>query len=140
MTTSVSCARYAAVTSVLADGTSADEALTAYEYAAFQAMASGARFSVRRHDPGHTPAEAAEEFSKILRHLRITLALLDKQVADNPPAQQMPGTLAADLRFWAHTYGRIAARLYRQEARRDAAIIGEPQPTGPSFIAGGDLW
>ncbi|MFI5591229.1 hypothetical protein ACIA5G_39685 [Amycolatopsis sp. NPDC051758] len=140
MTASLSCACYAAITSVIADGTGADEALAAYEYAAFEAMASGARFYVRWHDTGHTQAEAAEELHRILRRLRITLALLEKQVADNPPARQAPGALGADLRSLAYTYGRIAARLYRAEASLDAGITGEHQPARSSSGSGSDLW
>ncbi|MEU0529160.1 hypothetical protein [Amycolatopsis tolypomycina] len=139
MTTSISCACYAAITSVVADWTGADEALAAYENAAFHALASGARFYVRRHDTGHTPAEAAEELRRILRRLRITLALLEKQVGENPPAQQVPGALGADLRSWAYAYGRIAARLYRAEARLDAGVTGEHQPIGSISLSGGDL-
>jgi hypothetical protein len=140
VTASVSCPCNAAITSVIADGTSADEALVAYEYAALQAMASGARLYVRWHGTGHTPPETAEEITGILRRLRITLALLETRIADNPPAQQLPGTLAAEVRSWAHTYGRIAAHLYRKAARLDAATVGEHQPTGSSAEPGSDLW
>ncbi|MEV7043950.1 hypothetical protein [Amycolatopsis sp. NPDC051061] len=140
MTADVSCPCSAAITSVVADGTGADEALAAYEYAAFQAIVSGARFYVRWHDTGHTPSEAAEELTRILRRLRITLALLEKRVADHPPDEQMPGTLAGEVRSWAHAYGRITARLYREAARLDAATLGEHQPTRSTAVSGGALW
>ncbi|MEV6639715.1 hypothetical protein [Amycolatopsis sp. NPDC051371] len=131
MTTSVSCPCSTAITDVTACEASAEEAIFAHEHAAFQALASGAQFYVRWHDTGHTPSEAATELNGILRRLRITLALLETQVAKTPPTQQMPGPLAGDVRSWAHIYGRIAAHLYREAARLDAATLGDHQPAVP---------
>jgi hypothetical protein len=119
---------------------SAEQAITAYELAAFQAMASGAEFYVRRHVAGHTPAEAADELDGILRRLRITLALQEKQVASQPPAQETPGMLARDMRSWAHTYAQIAAHFYREAARLDVPALGDHPHVTSGDVSGGDQW
>ncbi len=136
---SVSCPCGAAIAAALAGGVSTEQAITAYELAAFQAMASGAEFYVRRHDAGHTPAEAADELDGILRRLRITLALQEKQLATHPPAQETPGMVARDLRSWAHTYAQIAARFYREAARLDVSALGDHPRVTSAAVPGGDL-
>jgi hypothetical protein len=45
-----------------------DHAIAAYEQAAFQALAVGAQFYLRRHDTGDTPVEAATELDLLARH------------------------------------------------------------------------
>jgi hypothetical protein len=136
---SVSCPCGAAIAAVLAGGLSAEQAITAYELAAFQAMASGSEFYVRRHEAGHTPAEAADELDGILRRLRITLALQEKQVASHPPAQETPSMLAGDLRSWAHTYAQVAAHFYREAARLDVSVLGDQPHATSGTVPGGDL-
>lgn len=140
MAASVSCPCSAAITGVIAAGASAEDALLACEHATFQTLAAGARFYVRWHDTGHTPPDAADELDGILRRLRITLALLETRIAAHPPAQQMPGTLAGDVRSWAQTYGRIAAHLYREAARLDAATVDDRRHVASPSASGGDPW
>ncbi|SFW86901.1 hypothetical protein [Amycolatopsis australiensis] len=122
MSSIASCPCGTAISAIVTNEVGAEEATAAYERTVMQAMASGARFYVRWHDTGHTPADAAAELALIARHLRITLAQLEQHLAETPSAHQQPATLAEQLRFFARSYGHIAARLYREAERVDARV------------------
>ncbi|WP_103343794.1 hypothetical protein [Amycolatopsis sp. CA-126428] len=141
MTSSMACPCGVAVLGIV-EAATAEDAIAAYEGAAFQALAVGAELYLRRHDAGLSPAGAAEAIDEILRRLRITLALMETQVADSPPAHQTSGTLAGYLRSWAHATGQITAQLYRQAAHQDTApsaeqLVGKPATAGDVATGGG---
>ncbi|WIV60680.1 hypothetical protein [Amycolatopsis nalaikhensis] len=140
MTSSMACPCGVAVLGIV-EAATAQDAIAAYERAAFQALAVGAQLHVRRHAAEISSARAAEEIDDILRRLRIALALMEKQVAEDPPTNQSPGALAGYLRSWAHTTGQITAQLYRQAAHQDTATSADQLGGGPaapgSTTAGG---
>lgn len=119
----------------IVEAATAEDAIAAYERAAFQALAVGAQLHARRHAAEISSARAAEEIDDILRRLRIALALMEKQVTEDPPAHQTPETLAGYLRSWAHTTGQITAQLYRQAAHQDTATSVD-QPGGGTAAPG----
>jgi hypothetical protein len=125
----------------IVEAATAEDAIAAYERAAFQALAVGAQLHARRHGADPSRAGAAEEIDEILRRLRIALALLERQVADNPPVHQAPGTLAGSLRSWAHNIGQITAQLYREAAHQDTTTsadqFGGPAAPGCTTAGGG---
>jgi hypothetical protein len=136
-TTDHSCS--AAIAGAAAGETRAGEVILAYEHVVFRAVASGAQLYVRCHHTGHMPPEVADELNVIFRRLRMTLALLAQEFAESPPAQQMPATLAGEVRSWARTFGQIAAHRYREAARLDAANLDAHRPAVSTSVPGGDL-
>jgi hypothetical protein len=121
VTPTMACPCGVAVLSIVEEDTDPDTAIAAYEQAAFQALAVGARFYIRYHDTGHSPADAAPELDLIARQSRILQARLEQQLAQTPPAHDPAPILAGQLRSYALEYGRLAARLYREAERLDAA-------------------
>ena len=121
MSTDLPCPCSAAITGIVGEGVSTDQAILADEKTAFRVLASGARCYVRWHDTAHTPTEVAGELDPIARRLRTTPALLEQLQAENPPEHGTPGLLAGQQRSCAHAYGQIAAHLYREAAHLDAA-------------------
>ncbi|MFB9686116.1 hypothetical protein [Amycolatopsis plumensis] len=139
MTSNTACPCGVAVLAIV-EAATAQEAVAAYEHAAFQALALGAQLHLRRHNADSSAAGTADGIEEILRRLRVTLALMEKQVAENPPTQTAPGTLAGYLRWWAHTTGQITAGLYRQAAHQDAAASADQftgRPADPGSAATG---
>lgn len=94
MTPTMACPCGVAVLGMVEDGTDPDTAIAAYERAAFQALAVGARFYVRYHDTGHGPAEAAPELDLIARQSRIVHVRLEQQLVQAPPAGSSAPILA----------------------------------------------
>jgi hypothetical protein len=117
----MACPCGVAVLGIVEEGTDPETVIAAYEQAAFQALAVGARFYVRYHDTGHSPAEATPELDLIARQSRILQARLEQQLAQTSPARSWAPTLAAQLRSHAMEYGRLAAQLYREAERLDLA-------------------
>jgi hypothetical protein len=131
VTPSIACPCGVAVLGIV-EAATAEEAVAAYEHAAFQALAVGAQLYLRRHDAVLPAAGTSDGINEVLRRLRIALALMEKQVAENPPAQLAPGTLAGYLRSWAHTTGQVTAGLYRQAAHLDTAASADQLTGGPA--------
>ncbi|SEF38125.1 hypothetical protein SAMN05421837_11876 [Amycolatopsis pretoriensis] len=119
MTPTMACPCGVAVLGIVEADTDPETAIAAYERAAFQALAVGARFYVRYHDTDHSPAEAAPGLDLIARQSRIAHARVEQLVQALPAGSYAP-SLAGQLRSHALEYGRLVARLYREAERLDA--------------------